>query len=96
MTDEWEFAGTVGVDSGHVLIGDPAYAADLNYDWRKRADFEGDAVRVSFGLAGGVVVPSGLGDGCYRVFIKRGTIAGREGERVTHMMIDFTESDYDG
>jgi hypothetical protein len=97
LGDGWEFAGTVGVDGGHVLIGDANYAKHLSEDWSDKThhgnydvNVHDGVARVFFGMAGGVVCASGNGDGCYRVFVKRDG----DGKRITHMQIDFTESDY--
>lgn len=102
-TPEWEFAGTVGVDGGHVLIGDANYAKSLSEDWVDRtirtpggydATVKDGVARLHFGFAGGVACVAGRGDGCYRVFVKRGNIPGDEhGPRITHMMIDFTDGE---
>lgn len=95
---EWEFAGTVGVDGGHVIIADPCYADDMVGDWVEKTvrgnqyyEVVKDGVcRLFQGFAGGVIVQAGMGDGAYRVFVKRGTILGNP-DCITHMMIDFTD-----
>jgi hypothetical protein len=103
VPEGWEFAGTVGVDSAHVLIGDAQYADHLHKDWQENTKHENgrsnydafvkDGVaRVYFGACGGVVVAAGPGDGCYPVFIKRGKVSDfEETDRISHMMIDFTD-----
>lgn len=78
----WERAGTVGVDSGHVLVTDPAYAKRLSAEFSTTI-LDQDAFGVGkvkeTGIELGFVCQSGMGDGLYPVWIQRdkeGTITG--------------------
>lgn len=103
--DEWEEVGLVGVDSGHVWIGDPCYVI-LDPDDARPAEFGSafddlvgqmtseDAVQWSFdqGHPGlGVSVRSGFGDGGYPVYVKRT----KTGE-VAAVLVQFIEEDEEG
>jgi len=85
MTDNWRVVGRVGVDSGCIIIADPAYAEKVTEDEVM------DAVNDHAGpIAGdlGVVVSTGLGDGMYDVEARIEDIEGW-GERVAEVRIRF-------
>ena len=92
--DRWVKIGVVGVDSGHLLIGDPCYLE--NFDLGKatilprgkmadqvllhfHAGFEGETVRFE----------SGLGDGGYTVWARTGRVKGWDGERIKEVRVKF-------
>lgn len=72
---KWETIGTVGVDAGLIMIGDPCYVAhDSHPDhpvhhWSDFCNLieKGD----HWNIGDGVVVTSGYGDGEYPVQIRR-------------------------
>ncbi len=90
----WDFAGTVAVESGHVLVTDPCYAARLGGEFREAADaFTLDPKKDAWGV--GLVKETGVelgilartpyGDGVYGVYVRRSD----DGARITHLLIDF-------
>ena len=69
----WEPLGIVTIDTGRLLLIDPANAdAVYNVD----SDFSEGIVPLDDGCMGGVVTPTGMGDGCYCV---EGCYAGAPG-----------------
>ncbi|HZY96808.1 MAG TPA: hypothetical protein VFE35_06875 [Candidatus Cybelea sp.] len=89
----WDCVGTVGVDTGHVLITDPCYAARLAGEFQAAIDafaLNKDAWGVGLvqetGVALGVIARSGVGDGIYNVYVRRS----EDGARITHLLVDFT------
>ncbi len=80
---KWIKIGECGVDSGQIILVDPCYvlpqegeAEGYNYSkltkrWEKGDWKEHCFEEVFSGVAGtGVVVSSGIGDGCYPVYVK--------------------------
>lgn len=101
-----KMVGHVGVDTGCIIICDPAYLADQRLAERQRelelshldAAQDGEAAYpqaygINF-LAGhegaAVVTTSGIGDGFYPVYITTAEIE-RFGERVVRVEVDFLE-----
>jgi hypothetical protein len=76
----WVKVGEVGVDSGHIIIGDANYVGSMNKDWDARVLPEGgyakffggdsDAGPVWYGMCPGVALVAGHGDGCYPVYAR--------------------------
>lgn len=92
----WDCVGTVGVDSGHVLIADPRYATRLAEEFQEAIyafTLNKDAWRVGLvqetGTELGVNARSGDGDGVYRVYVRRS----EDGARITHLLVDFTPTE---
>lgn len=80
----FDYAGTVGVDSGQVWVGDPCYIiGDNPVSWDQYTDAL-DYTKTTQPVAGGMVVSSGYGDGVYSVYVRRT----KEG-RVAEMRIRF-------
>lgn len=68
---EWRQIGLIGVDSGQVVLIDPAYLPDADLDDATDAILEGEnttEVSVGNGLPLGVLMVPGWGDGFYPVF----------------------------
>ena len=101
-----EQIGTICVDAGIVMVGDPCYTLpdDASHrdavarDWSRFCDAtfadpnNADGYSTPFGEGTSVVVSSGYGDGRYPVFVER-TYDGR----VARLVIEFVadEEDYD-
>lgn len=86
----WERAGTVGVDSGTLMIGDPCYL-DGGFDYSEWCDsmyWDGsgihpgpsDFAKPGEGLT--FAASTAYGDGSYPVYVKRG-----ENARIVAMMV---------
>ena len=95
-TEEWVEVGAVGVDTGTVMIADPCYAEDMAKQvivaYEARENFAdttewGFHGREKDGVAG-VISTTGIGDGCFPVYVKRDA----EGN-VVALMIDFRPTD---
>ncbi len=81
---KWIKIGECAVDSGQIILVDPCYVlpkkeekdggytySDLTNRWEKGDWKEHYFEEVFSGIAGtGVVVSSGIGDGCYPVYVK--------------------------
>jgi hypothetical protein len=63
---EWVKVGEVGIDSGRLLLTDPAYAGDLEDFPQTIPDSSGAASKADVAM----LVTAGLGDGCYPVRAK--------------------------
>ena len=98
---DWLQLGIVGVDSGQLLIADPAYIGDQkalkSYDAILEARDFPDRIKAftqlhyDLGHAGlGVVFNSGLGDGVYKVLGKFRD-CGRLGQRISEVRIILIE-----
>jgi hypothetical protein len=94
-SDYWKRIGTIGVDSGLVMVGDPGYYEDtakIHEDWggfcKEYQDNAANGV-YTIGKNGitAIVVPSGLGDGLYDVF------AHFVGSRVGAVFVEFIAPD---
>lgn len=86
--ESWEFIGTVGVDTGRVIVADPCYApeATTRYYSERDADvLEVEQISSEYGVGLALVCESGLGDGLYNVFVRRDSE-----HNVTHLLVDFT------
>jgi hypothetical protein len=98
MRGDWELVGKVSVDAGCVMVGDPCYTVGKPEIWKefiKRAwpgafdparENDETAARCHdcVELPQGVVVPSGYGDGTYKVYVKKN----HEG-RVIRLLVVF-------
>lgn len=96
----WEEAGSIGVDSGRVWLGDPGYVIldpgtrrpiDLGRGWHdmvpKMVSGTTEQWHFDDGRPGlGVSVATGFGDGTYSVWVRK-TPSGR----VAAVMIEFIE-----
>lgn len=100
--------GTVFVDAGIVMVGDPCYSLPddgshrvsdwsefCNRTFDKRNELDPSGVSQPLGPGIGIVVPSGYGDGEYPVFIEV-TEDGPWGRRVKSVTVEFiTDEDED-
>jgi len=92
--DKWEEVGEIGVDAGMVMIGDPYYTLGDNATHRVKdwGDFcENHYTKEKGGVSVhpfGIAVHSGLGDGTYKVFVKRKDM-GTWGVRIAEMRVVF-------
>lgn len=89
--EDWDFAGTVGIDSGHVLIADPCYAPRLSKEFEVTIlsqDAFGIGAVPQAGVNLGVVAQTGLGDGIYDVWVKRVEVEPGD-TRIAQLLIDF-------
>jgi len=96
----WEFVGEIHVDSAQVILLDPCYIR-VNYDnfddfYKRACEEKGKwyehnevATYPVAGMAHGICVPSGVGDGAYPVWIRRFDAGSGWGFRVSAMMVDF-------
>ena len=82
-----ELIGYVGVDSGMVWLGDPAYIAGKDYDSLVDTIFanQTDGVSTPLGDLGGIAVHTPNGDGFYPVLVHRDGAG-----RVLRLEVDFT------
>lgn len=102
----WVLAGQCAVDAGLIMIGDPCYingeepANELaTGDWMEFCDWLGEdypiTKEIPFRLGhdgAGVVMSSGLGDGCYEVWVRVEEIPDW-GKRVVEARIIFLHED---
>jgi len=92
--EKWKKVGVVGVDSGTLHIGDPAYSEELNYEKDVIKGMENKQIhqlKFKLGHKGrGVITETGLGDGVYPVYAKVGKVD-RRGKRVKEIKIKFIE-----
>lgn len=91
---EWKKIGVVGVDSGCILLSDPCYRDQKDIqDWLEvleKTDFP-TKVQLNYDMGhegAGVIVSSGLGDGCYDVEVLEGEVDGW-GKRILGVRIMF-------
>lgn len=87
----WKRVGTIGVDSGQMMLVDPCYALNVGVDYKDLLDAYGDDFNVdTIEFCNGIVSSTGFGDGSYDVFIK--TVEEPVwGHRVAEMKIVFIE-----
>lgn len=98
-TKDLTYAGSVCVDSGQIMIGDPCYLNDWDPNTNDEWNVEGKQGEYSYfgacattlnanvgelGTMTSVVMSSGYGDGVYPVFVKF-----NEDGRVSMAVIDF-------
>ena len=99
-TSEWVKAGTVYVDSGSILIGDPCYhigdEKNKEQNWKGFVDrvykdtFYETGIATAWSVGEGIVCSTGYGDGEYNVFIKRSPH-----NRIAELKIVFIDPDGD-
>ena len=99
-TSEWVKAGTVYVDSGSILIGDPCYyigdKKNKEQNWGGFVDrvykdtFYETGIATAWSVGEGIVCSTGYGDGEYNVFIKRDPR-----NRIAELKIVFIDPDGD-
>ena len=89
----WKRVGTIGVDSGQMMLVDPCYVLndsrhdDVGADYKDLLDaYEDDYSRETLEFSNGIVSSTGFGDGSYDVFIKTSD-EGDWGVRVAEMKI---------
>lgn len=88
----WEEIGSVYVDAGIVMIGDPCYTLsdnashrnDIAKSWDKFCKAIKDDLSEPFGPGTAIVIPSGYGDGEYPVYVKKDSVG-----RIMKVMVDF-------
>ena len=98
MKSNWKRVGTIGVDSGQMMLVDPCYVLrDSRRENEKGADYNDlldaygdDYSRDTLEFSNGIVSSTGFGDGSYDVFIKTSD-EGDWGNRVAEMKIVFIE-----
>lgn len=81
MKKGWEFAGRVAVDTGCVVVVDPAYKDNTPEHWES-GDYA--PLQNEYGIDFGVIAATGWGDGHYPVYIER-----NKHGRVIALHIDF-------
>ena len=88
--------GYVAVDSGRILVCDPAYLSSQQIKQRvdNAASMSGEPLQLALAFLAGqegcaVVVSSGMGDGVYPVYAKIAEVAGF-GKRVMKLEVDFS------
>lgn len=83
----WLYAGSVGVDSGTVLLVDPCYARDAEQETAYRsADPYGEVPLSAAPLHTAVACQTGMGDGVYRCHVRLS-----ESGRVAELRVVFIE-----
>jgi hypothetical protein len=103
LSDGWELAGHIGVDSGQAMVCDPCYvlreegvAPEFAYEQCGEVTIPSPrfgSIPFSMGHDGAAVVTSsGFGDGFYPVYVKRKDF-GDWGVRIVAMMVDFDSDD---
>ena len=102
--DSWEYIGTIGVDSGQMMLSDPSYVKhfakdgdDDSYSYtgscaQSNTEQQAGVLVNDVGASVGVVCKSGFGDGGYPVYVKRHDF-GEDGERIVEMKIEFVNED---
>lgn len=85
--------GVIGVDSGQIVITDPAYFKDLpSYEKISKGTIARPSVQLKNkrGIKIAVASRTGLGDGVYPVYAVEGHIGDKRfGKRVKKIIIDF-------
>lgn len=93
-----EKIGTLYVDAGIVMVGDPCYTlsddashrTEVAKSWDKFCEATGsEKVSAPFGKGTALVVSSGYGDGEYPVYVEW------DGGRVARLIVDFIPEDED-
>jgi hypothetical protein len=69
-SEDWTEVGTIGVDSGSMLIVDPTYVDETYVAHGERHESEFVAGGETGGYGRGVFVTAGLGDGVYPVEVR--------------------------
>lgn len=88
--------GVVGVDSGQVVITDPAYIGSSLPSYEKISSISlanKNQLKNKLGIKVAVVSETGMGDGVYPVYAVKGKVKGlpEAGERVKSLIVKFEE-----
>lgn len=74
MSNKWVKVGEVGVDSGHIMISDPAYGAEMgaaHFTESQQASCEPNTYQLNNGIVNlAVSMVSGHGDSIYPVYVR--------------------------
>jgi hypothetical protein len=102
--NDLEYAGSIAIDSGQAIVGDPAYIDSWDTNKNEQWNIEGKVGEYSYfgacattlsnnygelGLSKAVAFTTGYGDGLYGVYVKI-----NDDGRITKVVIDF-EGDMD-
>jgi hypothetical protein len=86
MNENWELAGWAGVDSGRLMLADPAYPADMPGEFLGSDCLPGGTATWSpHGQPIAVIVATQYGDGLFPVHVLRD-----DQGRITAVRADFT------
>ena len=84
--DDLEYAGSIAIDSGQAMVGDPAYIDEWDTNKNEEWNIEGKEGEYSYhgasattlaknygqlGIATAVVFNTGHGDGVYSVYVQK-------------------------
>ena len=93
-TYEWKKIGTVGVDTGEIIIADPANVlSPREYDELHKKETDAK-LPLYIDFKHGMVSRTGFADGIYHVFAKFGDF-GKSAKRITEVRIVFDMVDGD-
>lgn len=93
-TYEWKKIGTVGVDTGEIIIADPANVlSPREYDELHKKETDAK-LPLYIDFKHGMVSKTGFADGVYPVFAKFGDF-GKTAQRITEVRIVFDMVDGD-
>jgi hypothetical protein len=93
-TYEWKEIGTVGVDTGEIIIADPANVlSPREYDELHKKE-TGAKLPLHIDFKHGIVSKTGFSDGIYHVFAKFGDF-GKVAKRIMEIRIIFDMVDGD-
>lgn len=93
-TYEWKEIGTVGVDTGEIIIADPANVlSPREYDELHKKETDAK-LPLHIDFKHGIVSKTGFADGIYHVFAKFGDF-GKVAKRITEVRIVFDMVDED-
>lgn len=93
-TYEWKKIGTVGVDTGEIIIADPANVlSPREYDELHKKETDAK-LPLYIDFKHGMVSKTGFADGIYHVFAKFGDF-GKAAKRITEVRIVFDMVDGD-
>ncbi len=99
LLTDLEYAGSISVDSGQAIVGDPCYLSDYDPNTKEEWNLEGKegqysyqgisatTIASNFGSIGdglAVAFSTGYGDGSYPVYVKTNSDG-----RVSMVVIDF-------
>jgi len=94
-TYEWKEIGTVGVDTGEIIIADPANVlSPREYDELHKKE-TGAKLPLHIDFKHGIVSKTGFSDGIYHVFAKFGDF-GKVAKRIMEIRIVFDMVDDSG
>lgn len=93
-TYEWKEIGTVGVDTGEIIIADPANVLSLReYDELHKKETDAK-LPLHIDFKHGIVSKTGFADGLYHVFAKFGDF-GNVAKRIMEIRVVFDMVDGD-